>query len=212
MKVGVFTDSRSEYSHLYHLMKEIQKHKELELKTIVTGMHLLEKYGYSKKIIEQDGFQIDYEIEMLEYDYNTSFMTEVSGRIISALGKIFQEGEINLLVVLGDRFETLAAVTAAFLSNIPVAHIAGGDLSGNIDDSIRHAITKLSHIHFCLTEKSAERVRMLGEEEWRIHTIGSPSLDYIFSKDGLLSEKDIREKYGLEDKFYLLVVQHPETG
>ncbi|MCG3223990.1 MAG: UDP-N-acetylglucosamine 2-epimerase (hydrolyzing) [Candidatus Heimdallarchaeota archaeon] len=213
MKVGVFTDARSEYSHLFYTMKEITKREKLELITIVTGMHLLEKFGYSKQIIEKDGFTIDYEISVPEFRETTSYMTEISGKIITELGKIFEEKNVELLLILGDRFESLAAATAAFLSNIPIAHIAGGDLSGNIDDSIRHAITKLSHIHFCLTETSAERVKKLGEEDWRINVVGSPSLDYVFDESILLKEHEIRKKFNIPtDDPYILILMHPETG
>jgi len=213
MKVGVFTDARSEYSHLFYTMKEITKREKLELITIVTGMHLLEKFGYSKQIIENDGFTIDYEISVPEFRETTSYMTEISGKIITELGKIFEENKIEILLILGDRFETLAAATAAFLSNIPIAHIAGGDLSGNIDDSIRHAITKLSHIHFCLTKASAERVKKLGEEDWRINIVGSPSLDYVFDKNILLKEDEIRKKFNIQtNNPYFLILLHPETG
>jgi len=213
MKVGVFTDARSEYSHLFYTMKEITKREKLELITIVTGMHLLEKFGYSKQIIEKDGFTIDYEISVPEFRETTSYMTEISGKIITELGQIFEENKIEIILILCDRFESLAAATAAFLSNIPIAHIAGGDLSGNIDDSIRHAITKLSHIHFCLTEKSAERVKKLGEEDWRINVVGSPSLDYVFDKSILLKEDEIRKKFNIStNNPYILTLLHPETG
>jgi len=213
MIIGVFTDTRAEYSLLKPIMREIIKSKNLELKTIVTGMHLLTEFGETINLIKDDGFDIDYIIDVPKYTDTKRFMTKLSGLITSELGCILDSNEIDLLLVLGDRFEVLAASFAATLSYIPVAHISGGDISGNIDDSIRHAITKLSHLHFCSTKKSAQRVKKLGEEKWRIHVVGSPSVDNIQEIANTISEKFIKTKYKIPPgEPYIVVTLHPETG
>lgn len=213
MKVGIFTAARSEYSHLYPIMKEIKKNNNLSLKIIVSGMHLLDAFGRTVEQIENDGFTIDYKIPVPEYEDNNEYMSQIAGLITSQLGKILRKEKIDVLLLLGDRFETLAAAFAAFLFNIPICHIAGGDLSGNIDDSLRHAITKLSQIHFCLTERSKKRVLQLGEESWRVHVVGSPTIDYINIQGGLLSKEEVYKSFSLAlNCSYIVLIQHSETG
>ncbi len=211
MQICVFTCSRSEYSLLFPIMKEIEKNESLSLQLAVTGTHLLPDFGMSKNIIKENGFNIDLEIQIPQYEDTLEFQTEVASSVLKELGENLKKLKADMLLVLGDRYEVLPAVYAAFLLNLPIAHIHGGDLSGNIDNSIRFAISRLSHVHFCATELSAKRLKKIGEEEWRIHVVGSPSIDNV--KNVPKEENKIRKKFGIPlDKEFLLVVLHPETG
>lgn len=210
-KICVFTGSRSEYGLLHPLLKEILSCKELELSLVAGGMHTLPSFGETIKEIEKGGFRIDHivRIEERQQDSQESTALEISS-CISSLAGAFKKLKPGILVVLGDRSEVFAAAIAAAYMGIPVAHLHGGDnAGGGFDELARGAITKLSHIHFPATEKSAKRIVKMGEAKWRIFTVGSTAIDSISAmpypeKAGLFA------KYGFDpEKPLALVVQHP---
>lgn len=211
-KIAVLTGSRSEYGILKSVMKSIRDHSDLELITVVTGMHLLEDFGHTIDNIKSDGFNIDHVVEM-DHNIDSGFgMAKNIGTGIIGVSKILQKSLPDVLVVLGDRTEALAGTIAAAYMNVVIAHIHGGDTSkGGVDESTRHAITKFAHIHFPATKKSAQRIRKMGEKQNRIHVVGAPGLDLIVHEN-LIPKKDLIHKYGLpEDGRYIILLQHPVT-
>ena len=166
-KICVVTGTRAEYGLLYWLMKEIQADDELDLQLIVTGMHLSPEFGLTYKVIEADGFVIDAKVEMLLSSDSPVGIGKSVGLGVIGFADAFDRLKPDLLVVLGDRFEMLAAAQAALIAKIPLAHIAGGDVTeGAFDESIRHSITKMSHLHFVTNAQSAARV---ARRETRFH-------------------------------------------
>lgn len=210
-KIAVVTGTRAEYGIYFPVLKAIQRSSKLDLSLIVTGMHLSEKFGHTVDEIEKDGFSIDAKIPLgLSEDSGASMARDV-GVCILGLTDAFEKIKPDILLVLGDRGEMLATAIAGIYMNIPVAHLHGGEVSGTVDESVRHAITKLSHIHFPATEESAERIRKLGEDEFRIHIVGAPALDTILSET-FVPKKEIGKRFNLDmNKPIVLVVQHPVT-
>src|SRR3989304_4952054 len=179
-KICIVTGTRAEYGLLYWIIKGIHEEPELELQLIVTGMHLSPEFGLTVREIEKDGFPIAEKVEMLlSSDTETAIATSMGLGMIG-FAKAYERLKPDVLVVLGDRFEIHAAVSASIPFRIPVAHIHGGESTeGLIDEPIRHAITKMSHIHFVSTEFYAQRVIQMGEEPWRVVVSGAPSLDNL---------------------------------
>lgn len=210
-KICVVTGTRAEYGILQPVLKAIEAKRELELSLIVTGMHLSHEFGYTAKEIEDDGFRIDAKVDMLPSGDTPKAMAESIGVGIIGMAQAWEQLEPDIILVLGDRVEPLTAAIAGVFMNIPVAHIHGGDVSGNIDESVRHAITKFAHIHFPATTKSAKRIVKMGEDEWRVHIVGPlgiyamPEADFI-PKEKLCKNLDLNP-----DKPLILVVQHPVT-
>jgi len=211
-KVCIVTGSRSEYGILKLIIEKIEASKKLDLLLFVTGMHLLKRYGNTIDIIRKNGIIIDKIIPMYEEnEFNREKLGNAVGKAIINFTKAFIEFNPDLLLVLGDRYEALAAVIAASTISLPIAHIHGGDISGSIDDSIRHAITKFSHVHFPSTLKSKKRILLLGEDESRVFVFGSPAIDAIYSYI-LLNKEDICKKFEFDiNKKLILCVQHPNT-
>lgn len=210
--ICVVTGSRAEYGLLESPMRHIQSSRRLELSLVVTGMHLSARHGNTISLIE-DEFEIDRTVEMLLDGDSGSSMAKSTGIGTMGLADAFEEIEPDIVLVLGDRDEPLAAAIAAAHMNIPIAHIHGGDVmaGATIDDSIRYALTKFSHIHFPASPDSAERVANLGEENWRIQIVGAPGLDDIIDGD-FVSGEDARNKFDIEpDCNLILCVQHPVT-
>lgn len=210
-KIAVVTGTRAEYGILYPVLKAIESHPSLKLALIVTGMHLSHEFGYTAKEIEEDGFKIAAKVNVLvSGDTGVSMATSLGLgviRISQALEKI----KPDILLVFGDRLEPLAAAIGGAYLNIPVAHIFGGDTAAghHIDDSNRHAITKFAHIHFAATKRHAQRIIKMGEEPFRVFTVGSPALDTILKRE-LTPLTELAKKYGLDlSKPILLVIQHP---
>jgi GDP/UDP-N,N'-diacetylbacillosamine 2-epimerase (hydrolysing) len=208
-RVAVLTGIRSEYDILYSVLREIQDHPQLELQVIVAGTHLSPRFCYSVRQIEADGFPIVERLEtLLDSD---SAASRVKSAAIQLMGLVqtLERIKPDFLLVCGDREESMMAGVAGSYMNIPVAHIAGGDIViGNVDDSVRHAVTKLAHLHFTLSEESAERVRKMGEEPWRVHCVGNPGLDR-FRLLPKLSREELGARLGIELKGpVLLVIQH----
>lgn len=210
-KICVMTGTRAEYSYLKIIIEKILKSPALELSLIITGTHLLKAQGHTIDLIDKENIDIIKIIKM--YDESNSSNTALGKAVGSAVIKFTEtlsEIKPDILVVLGDRYEPLVAAVAASTLKIPVAHIHGGDISGTIDESLRHAITKLSHIHFPATPKSAKRIEMLGEDEWRIHMVGSTTIDRIKEMEGkFISKDEICDKFELnKSEKIILCVQH----
>ena len=211
-KICVITGSRAEYGLLSGLMAAIKADKELCLQIIATNMHLSPEFGLTYKEIEQDGFVIDKKVEMLLSSDTSNGITKSVGLAIIGFADAYEDLKPDLIVVLGDRYEILAAVTAALFYKIPVAHLHGGEITeGAYDDSIRHAITKMSHLHFTSTEAYRHRVIQLGEHPDRVFYVGALGVENI-KNTKLLSKTDLEESLGLflGDKS-LLVTFHPVT-
>lgn len=211
-KVCVVTGSRAEYGLLYWLMKEIQDDSALELQVIVTGMHLSPEFGLTWKQVEQDGFIIHRKVEMLLSSDTPVGISKSIGLGVIGFADALEYLQPDLLVVLGDRFEIFAACQAAMVHRIPIAHIHGGEITeGAVDDAIRHAITKMSHLHFTATESYRQRVIQLGEQPQRVFNAGAPGLDNIFRLQ-LLDKPQLEQAIGFKlGKRNLLVTFHPVT-
>lgn len=211
-RIGVVTGSRAEYGYLKPLIAEIKEHSDLELRLYVSGMHLVREYGWTIGEIIRDGFKIARKIKMYTYNKNSPYDLAVSiGAGVKEFAAAFLNDRPDILVVFGDRVEPFAAAAAATALNIPIAHISGGEVAmGDIDDNLRHAITKLAHLHFPSTKKNKERILRLGEEKWRVFRVGALTLDAIFQKK-LLSKKEIFKKCNITDQSVILIVYHPST-
>jgi UDP-N-acetylglucosamine 2-epimerase (non-hydrolysing)/GDP/UDP-N,N'-diacetylbacillosamine 2-epimerase (hydrolysing) len=211
-KIAVITGTRADYGYLKPLMKALQRDKELQLIPIVTGMHLMPDFGDSYKIVEKD-FPSSIRIAMKLEGDSLKDMSNYLADGLKNFTKYFSKNKVDVVVILGDRSEALAVAIAAMYLNIPVVHINGGDVSGaTIDESIRHAITKISHIHLVHTTENAERVIRMGEEKKRVFVVGALTLDTILSKK-LLPKDEVFKKYNLkQDRITFLVVQHPITN
>jgi len=211
-KICVVTGSRAEYGLLYWLMKEIQDDSALELQIIVTGMHLSPEFGLTWKQVEQDGFIIHRKVEMLLSSDTPVGISKSIGLGVIGFADALECLQPDVLVVLGDRFEIFAACQAAMTHRIPIAHIHGGEITeGAVDDAIRHAITKMSHLHFTATESYRQRVIQLGEQPQRVFNAGAPGLDNIFRLQ-LLDKPQLEQAIGFKlGKRNLLVTFHPVT-
>ncbi len=208
-KIAVICSSRATYGYKRRIIGLINKMPGLELQLIVTGSHLMEKYGNSVKDIEADGYPINTRLAMTIEGDTPSDWVRALGQEMSNLPYVFEKNKPDIVLVTGDRAEMFVAATVAAYMNIPVAHIQAGDVSGHIDGSVRHAITKLVHIHFPACEDSANRVRKLGEEDWRIFTVGAPQLDDIVQGEKI-SKKELQKSFGCDfNKPVILVIFHP---
>ena len=211
-KICFITGSRAEYGLLSQVIKGVQDDDELSLQVIVTGMHLSPEFGLTFHEIEQDGFHIDYKVEILSKSDSPNAISKSMGHGLIGFADAFTELQPDLIVVLGDRFEILSAVASAQVFKIPVAHIHGGELTeGLCDDAFRHAITKMSHIHFVAAEEYQTRVIQLGEQPESVFLSGGLGVD-IISKVKLLSreelERSLNFKFGSKN---LLITFHPVT-
>jgi GDP/UDP-N,N'-diacetylbacillosamine 2-epimerase (hydrolysing) len=210
-KICVVTGTRAEYGLLYWLMKEIEADKDLELQLIVTGMHLSPEFGLTYKEIEKE-FKIDKKIEMLLSSDTPIGISKSMGLAQISFAEAYAELKPDIVIVLGDRYEILSTVSAALISRIPIAHLNGGELTeGVIDDSIRHAITKMSHIHFTAIEEYRKRVIQLGERPIRVFNVGEAGLDNI-KRLKLLSKEEFEKSINFKlNKKNILVTFHPVT-
>ena len=210
-KVCVITGTRAEYGLLYWLIKEIQSDKDLQLQLIVTGMHLSSEFGLTYKEIEKN-FKIDKKVEMLLSSDTVLGISKSMGLAQISFSEAYEELAPDILIVLGDRYEIFSAVSSAMISRIPIAHISGGEVTeGVIDEAIRHAITKMSHLHFVSTEEYKNRVIQLGEHPNRVFNLGAIGIDNInklklFSKNEFVKSID----FSLNKK-NILVTFHPVT-
>jgi len=211
-KICVVTGSRAEYGLLYWVMRRIEDADDLELQLVVTGMHLAPEFGSTYRQIEQDGFWINQKVEMSLSSDSPSGIAKSMGLGIAGFGEVYEALEPDIVLMLGDRFELLAAASAALVAALPIAHIHGGEITeGAFDEAIRHAITKMSHLHFTSTDTYRRRVIQLGEHPDRVFNFGAPGLDNIqFLK--LLSKESLEEVIGMKLGLRsLLVTWHPVT-
>lgn len=211
-KICVVTGTRAEYGLLYSLMKKIDKDRDLQLQLIVTGMHLSHEFGLTYHEVEEDGFVIDHKVEMLLSSDTTVGITKSMGLGVIGFADAFWQLQPDLLVLLGDRYEILAAAQSALIAKIPIAHIAGGDTTeGAFDEAIRHSITKMAQLHFVTNEQSLRRVRQLGENPDYIYNVGSLGIDRIKSLKPL-SRSELEKKivFSFLEK-NLLITFHPAT-
>jgi len=211
-KIAVVTGTRADYGLLYWVLQKIHGDPELVLQLVVTGMHLSPEFGLTVKEIEADGFPISERVEMLlSSDTEVGVSTSI-GLGVMGFARAFSRLKPDILVLLGDRFEILAAATAAVVARIPIAHIHGGESSeGVIDESFRHAISKMSHIHFPAVDLYARRIRQMGEDPEKIFTCGAPGLDYIFLTH-LPEREDLQSELGIDlRKRVAVITYHPVT-
>jgi UDP-hydrolysing UDP-N-acetyl-D-glucosamine 2-epimerase len=211
-KICVVTGSRAEYGLLYGIMKKIQEDEDLLLQLVVTGMHLSPEFGLTYREIEKDGFPIAEKVEMLLSSDTPAGIGKSVGLGVIGFADALDRLDPDLLILLGDRFEILAAAQAALFARIPVAHIAGGDTTeGAFDEAIRHSITKMSHLHFPTNEQAVKRILQLGEHPDYIYNFGSPGIDYIKHLT-LLTREELEDALGVRflDK-NILVTFHPVT-
>jgi len=205
----VMTGTRAEYGNLKPLLKAINKHPRLDLALIVTAMHLSKEFGYTIKEIRKDGFRVDTKVEMLHAEDTGAAMAESIGKCVIRMVGVLEQIKPDILLLLGDRAEMLAGAVAAAYMGIPIAHLHGGDVSSSVDESVRHAITKLAHIHFPATRGSANRIIKMGEDPSRIFVVGAPTMDTILNEK-LPKRAELSKKYGFDlSKPILLVLQHP---
>ncbi|HEX3435994.1 MAG TPA: UDP-N-acetylglucosamine 2-epimerase [Pseudacidobacterium sp.] len=210
--IGVVTTSRADYSDYRPLLKAFQADPEISLKLYVSGTHLSPEFGLTVRIIENDGIEIAERIEMLLSSDTPEAITKSMALGLIGFGQAFSRNKPDILLVLGDRYEMLAAVLAALPFKIPVAHLSGGELThGAIDDALRHCITKLSHLHFTSNEVHARRVIQLGEDPDQVFVSGEPVLDNVLSAPQL-TPKELHSRFGVDvDCPFLLVTFHPVT-
>jgi UDP-N-acetylglucosamine 2-epimerase (non-hydrolysing)/GDP/UDP-N,N'-diacetylbacillosamine 2-epimerase (hydrolysing) len=211
-RIGVVTTSRADYSHLYWPLRELAAHPDVELGVFALGAHLAPEFGNTIKEIERDGFPIVSRIECLLNSDTDSGMAKTIGVAILGLADALTAWRPDLLLLIADRYEMLAPASVALALRIPVAHIEGGEVSqGAIDDAVRNALTKLAHIHFTSTETARRRVIAMGEEPWRVHHAGAPSLDHL-RRSALLDRATLEGRLGLVlTPPTLLVAWHPVT-
>lgn len=217
-KVCVVITARPSYSRIKSALVAIRDHRELELQLVVGGSALLDRYGSTVNFIEQEGFEVAERVYMVIEGENLAAMAKTTGLGLLELPTTFDNLEPDVVVTVADRYETLATAVAAAYMNIPVVHVQGGEVTGSIDEKVRHAVTKLSDLHFVATEKAAERVRRMGEDPNRVFVTGCPSID--LAAEVLESPEldfDPLERYGgvgVELDLsggYLVVMQHPVT-
>jgi len=211
-KICIVTGSRAEYGLLYWLMREINNDTNLELQIIATSMHLSPEFGLTYKVIETDGFHINKKVEMLLSSDTPIGISKSMGLGMIAFGEAYAELRSNIVVLLGDRFETLCAAIAACVARIPIAHLHGGETTqGAIDEAFRHSVTKMSHLHFAATDEYRSRIIQLGEIPARVFNVGGLGIDNIKKLKFLNREEfehSIDFKLGFKN---LLITFHPVT-
>lgn len=212
-RIAVFTGNRAEYGLQFPVLRAIDRHPELEYLLIVSGAHLDNDFGHTLTEIRADGFEVHAEVKIdMETDTLTSTARAIGSGIVS-MSEALERLNPDMLVVYADRFEGFAAVVASTQMNVPTAHIEGGDLTegGALDDSVRHAMTKLSHLHFTTNEQATNRILAMGEEPWRIHTVGFPAIDLI-AEGNYATPAELIASYGLDlARPVVLFTQHSVT-
>ena len=210
--IAVITTSRADYGHLYWPLRDLSNHPGVDLRIIALGSHLSPEFGNTIQEIEKDGFQIAARVECLLSSDTDVGMAKTIGIATLSLADLLGQMRPDLLLLIADRYELLAPASVALALRIPVAHIEGGEVSeGAIDDAVRNALTKMSHIHFTSTLTARERVIAMGEEEWRVHRAGAPSLDHL-RRQTLLNREQIEERLALTLQTpTILVAYHPMT-
>jgi UDP-N-acetylglucosamine 2-epimerase (non-hydrolysing)/GDP/UDP-N,N'-diacetylbacillosamine 2-epimerase (hydrolysing) len=211
-RICVVTGSRAEYGLLYWVLHDLRADPGVELQVVATGMHLSPEYGLTVREIEADGFTVTRRVEMLLSSDTPGGVAKSMGLGVIGLSDALSALVPDVVLILGDRFEILAAAQACLIHKIPLAHIAGGDVTeGAFDESIRHAITKMAQVHFVTNEDAARRVRQMGEDPARVHVVGSPGLDHLHRRP-LLARPELEAALGAPlGAKNLLVTFHPVT-
>ena len=222
-KVLVFTGSRANYSSTRSIMKAVLEHPELELQTVVGGAALLDRYGNIEKLMAEDDIPIHAKFYMILEGETPATMAKSTGLGLIDLSMIFDNLTPDVVVIVGDRFDVLAPTIAAAYMNIPIAHTMGGEVSGTIDESIRHAITKFAHIHFPANDDARERIIKMGERPETVFNVGCPRMDLVREKledfnstpidqsEFFATFKGVGGEFDIEKEKFLLVSQHPVT-
>lgn len=217
-KICAVVGSRANYSSIKSALRAIDQHPELELQLVVGASALLDRYGSVVDLIEQDGFEVSEKVHMLVEGETPTTMAKSTGLGLIELPSIFDRLEPDVVITVGDRFETMATTLAAAYMNIPIAHTMGGEVTGSIDESIRHAVTKFAHIHFPASKQAEERIIRLGEDAKHVHRVGCPRVDLVADiltdSDTMLSEDIFKEGVGKSfalDQPFILMSQHPVT-
>ncbi|MBN9614549.1 MAG: UDP-N-acetyl-D-glucosamine 2-epimerase, UDP-hydrolysing [Acidobacteriales bacterium 59-55] len=210
--IAVVTSSRADYSHLYWPLKDLAAHPGVDLKLIVLAAHLSPAFGNTVDEIERDGFTITSRIECLLNSDTDTGMAKTLGLAVLGLTDALSQMRPDLLLLIADRYEMLAPASVALTLRIPVAHIEGGEVSeGAIDDAVRNALTKMAHIHFTSTDGARARVISMGEEPWRVHRAGAPSLDHI-ARSRLPTRSELQQALKIDLKpSPTVVAYHPVT-
>ncbi len=217
-KVCAVVTARPSYSRIKTALAACRDHPDLELQLVVGASALLERYGSVVEVIERDGFEIAARVYMVLEGENPTTMAKTTGLGLMEISTVLDNLRPDVVVTVADRYETLATAVAASYMNVPVAHVQGGEITGSIDEKVRHAVTKLSDLHFVSTERAAERVIRMGEDPETVHVTGCPSIDLaaeILDRPAL--DFDPIERYGGVgesidlDNGYLVVLQHPVT-
>ena len=212
-KLAIVTTTRADYGLLHPVIKGFSKLEDeaFKLILIVTGTHLIEKFGYTVSEIENDGFRIDYRIKIAMNSGSNEEIAENISDLIKELTKVFETEKPDGVMILGDRYEMLGVATASLITSVPILHISGGDTTeGAIDEYIRHALTKMSYLHFTTNETSKKRVIRMGEEPERVFNVGSTSIDNIFNEK-LLTKAEALESIGLTADKYIICTYLPVT-
>lgn len=217
-KICVVIGSRANYSSIKSAMLAIRDHKDLELQLVIGASALLDRYGAVVSLIEKEGFEPTAKVHMLIEGETPETMAKSTGLGLLELPTIFSQIKPDIVLTVGDRFETMATTLAAAYMNIPIAHTMGGEVSGTIDESIRHAVTKFAHIHFPASQEAKERIIKLGERAEDVYLVGCPRIDLVAELleqqdseiDGHLFDLGVGERFDLREPF-LLVSQHPVT-
>jgi UDP-hydrolysing UDP-N-acetyl-D-glucosamine 2-epimerase len=218
-KICVVVTARPSYSRIRSVLEAIREHPDLELQLVVAASALLDRYGNAHKIIEEEGFHIDRRVYMIMEGENLVTSAKSTGFGLAELATVFDNLQPDVVVTVADRFETIATAVSASYLNIPLVHIQGGEVTGSIDEKVRHAVTKLADLHFVATEKAAERVIRMGELPERVFVTGCPSIDVVkraldspaVPRDRLFNEYGgVGEALDLSNG-YIVVLQHPVT-
>jgi UDP-hydrolysing UDP-N-acetyl-D-glucosamine 2-epimerase len=211
--IAVFTGNRAEYGLQFPILRAINKHPDLEYRLLVSGAHLDSNFGNTLEEIKNDGFQIDAEIDIEMSNKSPNATSQAIGSGILSISQALLKIKPDIMLVYADRFEGFAAVIAATQMNIPTAHVEGGDLTegGALDDSVRHAMTKLSHMHFTTNQQATNRILGMGEEHWRVSTVGFPAIDLI-SEGQFAQAQEVLSKFNLDSSHpVVLFTQHSVT-
>lgn len=211
-KIAVITTSRADYSHLYWPLRTLAERADVDLQIIVLGAHLSPEFGRTLQEIEKDGFPIVARIECLLSSDSDVGMAKTIGVAVLGLAEHLGVLRPDILLLIADRYEMLAPASVALALRIPIAHIEGGETSeGAIDDAVRNALTKMAHIHFTSTFTASRRIIAMGEEEWRVHRAGAPSLDHL-RRSTLLTRPQLEERLGCDLGIPpVLISYHPVT-
>jgi UDP-hydrolysing UDP-N-acetyl-D-glucosamine 2-epimerase len=215
-KVCVVVASRANYARIKTALEAIEQHPDLRLQLVAGASLVLERFGNALEVLTMDGFAPDATIRFIIEGETPATMAKSTGLGLLELPTVFELLQPDVVVTVADRFETIATAVAAAYMNIPVAHTQGGELSGSIDESVRHAVTKLAHVHFPATELSAQRVIAMGEDPAWVFNVGCPSIDLVARTD-LGLRRDVLEQFGGAgapvdpERPFLLVMQHPVT-